>query len=448
MKPATLYNIDGIVGPTHNYSGLAYGNLASTGHRDQVSNPRAAALQGLAKMRLLARLGVGQAVLPPHDRPNVTVLRRLGFSGSDAQVIEAAGRADLALLAACSSASAMWAANAATVSPSAATADGRVHFTPANLASQLHRAIEAQTTARALALIFPGGEHFAHHPPLGALPQIGDEGAANHTHLRGGGGAVEIFAYGRRGLEPASASSRFPARQTLEASSAIARLHQLDPARTVFVRQNPKAIDAGAFHNDVVAVGEEDNLLYHEQAYDDAAFPGNLAAAFERATGSRPRLIAVPANRISLADAVASYLFNSQLVPVGPPAAPRLELVAPTECQQIAAVAGYLADTVGPGAPISAVHFVDVRQSMNNGGGPACLRLRVRLTDEERAAASPGVFLDEALSEKLTAWITRHYREELRPRDLADPKLLVESRTALDELTGILGLGPLYDFQK
>ena len=44
-------NFDGIIGPSHNYAGLSYGNLAATRNAGHVSHPRAAALQGIAKMR-------------------------------------------------------------------------------------------------------------------------------------------------------------------------------------------------------------------------------------------------------------------------------------------------------------------------------------------------------------------------------------------------------------
>src|SRR3954454_7944681 len=165
---AVEVNFDGLVGPTHNYAGLSQGNLASQRSKHRVSNPRAAALEGLAKMKLLASLGVRQAVLPPHERPDVGALRLLGFGGSDADVLWKARQQDPALLAGCCSASAMWAANAATVSPSADTTDGRVHFTPANLVSQVHRSLEAPTTSTILRAIFPDPDHFAHHPPLPA----------------------------------------------------------------------------------------------------------------------------------------------------------------------------------------------------------------------------------------------------------------------------------------
>ena len=135
-------NFDGLVGPTHNYAGLSWGNVASKSNVNAVSNPKEAALQGLAKMKKLADRGYVQAVLPPHERPHIPTLRALGFAGSDRQVLEQAAQADPAILAAVSSASAMWTANAATVSPSADTADHRVHFTPANLSAKFHRSID------------------------------------------------------------------------------------------------------------------------------------------------------------------------------------------------------------------------------------------------------------------------------------------------------------------
>jgi succinylarginine dihydrolase len=440
MMQAKEYNFDGIVGPTHNYAGLSHGNLASAKNKLSVSNPRAAALEGLAKMRTLHEMGMPQAVLPPHERPHVSTLRRLGFSGSDAEVIGRAYQHDPVLLAACSSASAMWAANAATVSPSADCADGRVHFTPANLGGLLHRSIETATTATVLRAIFTDPACFAHHEPLPAAPSLGDEGAANHSRLclEHGDAGVELFVYGRRGLDAAdNGPRRYPARQTREASAAIARLHGLRLDRTVYLQQNPDAIDAGAFHNDVVAVGYRDIFFYHELAYAEP-----IEETLERAFGQMPRLIRVPQAAVPLADAIASYLFNSQLVET---TTGKTVLVAPLECREIESVRQYLesAETA-----IDQVHFVDVRQSMRNGGGPACLRLRIVLTDEERAKVKANVFVDFALLDRLESWVGKHYREELAAKDLADPQLLLEGRAALEELTRILGIGAVYEFQR
>ncbi len=437
-------NFDGLVGPTHNYAGLSWGNVASKSNVNAVSNPKEAALQGLAKMKKLADRGYVQAVLPPHERPHIPTLRALGFAGSDRQVLEQAAQADPAILAAVSSASAMWTANAATVSPSADTADHRVHFTPANLSAKFHRSIEHKVTGRALKAIFTDESYFAHHPALPSVSHFGDEGAANHTRLCAGYGdpGVELFVYGQAAFnESAPAPVKYPARQTLEASRAIARLHGLGDRHAVFAQQNPAAIDAGVFHNDVIAVGNGSCLFYHELAFLDEG--GVLSDIRARLAGTELQPVRVSAAEVPIEDAVASYLFNSQLLntPDG------MLLAVPGECREVASVSRYLDSLLQQNGPITAVEVFDVKQSMRNGGGPACLRLRVVLSDEERRAINQGVVLTDALYERLTAWVNAHYRDELSQQDLADPMLLDEVRKALDELTGILGLGSIYDFQ-
>jgi len=438
------YNFDGIPGPTHNYSGLATGNIASENNAGLVANPREAALQGLAKMRALSARGFAQAVLLPHERPFLPALRALGFSGSDEAVLQRAARDAPALLSACSSAAAMWVANAATVSPSQDTADGRVHFTPANLASHVHRSLEAPTTTAILRAIFADAAHFAVHDPLPAAPQLGDEGAANHTRFAGDSGApgVEFFVYGKHGIGGGIAPAKFPARQTREASMAIARRHGLAPERTSFALQNPLAIDAGVFHNDVISVGHGNVLFCHERAFvDQHAVLADLAARI----GPAFTPVIVREREVSLADAVATYLFNSQLLsrPDG-----RLLLVAPAECRDNARVDACLAGLVASGGPIAEVLTFDLKQSMKNGGGPACLRLRVALTPAERAAIHTNVFLDDDLARALEQWIRDHYRDRLAPSDLADPALLDESRRALDTLSQMLRIGSVYPFQR
>ncbi|WP_322102030.1 N-succinylarginine dihydrolase [Paraburkholderia sp. J41] len=440
-------NFDGLVGPTHNYAGLSFGNVASQNNERSVANPRAAAQQGLRKMKRLADLGFAQGVLPPQERPSIRLLRELGFGGKDAEAIAKAAKDAPELLAAASSASAMWTANAATVSPSADTPDRRVHFSPANLTSKLHRAIEHEATRRTLATIFADREHFAVHEALPGTPALGDEGAANHTRFCAQYGArgVEFFVYGRseyrRGPEP----KRFPARQTFEASRAIAQRHGLSDASVVFAQQNPEVIDAGVFHNDVIAVGNRSTLFCHERAFVAQSAVYDELRAKLAAHDAPFHLIEVPESRVSVADAVKSYLFNSQLLSR---ADGTQLLVVPQECRENPQVAVYLDELAESSGPIDEVLVFDLRESMKNGGGPACLRLRVALTEAQRAATASGVWMNDALFARLDAWIAAHYRDRLAPQDLADPKLLDESRTALDELTQILGLGSLYDFQR
>lgn len=440
----TEVNFDGIPGPTHNYAGLARGNLAAERNAQLVANPREAALQGLAKMRMLASRGHGQAVLPPHERPFVPALRALGFGGTDAQAVEAAARSAPRLLAACSSAASMWAANAATISASGDTADGRVHFTPANLVSHFHRSIEAGTTTRVLRAIFADASRFVVHDPLPAAPQLGDEGAANHTRFeQGAGRGVDFLVYGRAAFATgASVPTRYPARQTREACEAIARRHGLAAARTVFAQQSPDAIDAGVFHNDVISVGAGTLLFCHARAYVDQA---RVIASLASAVGEGFATLVVDEADVTLNQAVASYLFNSQLLP-RPDG--RWLLLAPADVREHPSVGEYADRLVASGGPIAEVLTLDLRQSMRNGGGPACLRLRVPLNDAERATVGARVFLDDALANELEAWIRKHYRDRLIPADLADPQLLDESRRALDELTTLLRLPAVYAFQR
>ena len=436
-------NFDGLPGPTHNYSGLARGNLAAERNAQQVANPREAALQGLAKMRSLATRGYAQGVLPPHERPSVSALRALGFGGSDHEVIVAAGRDAPEILAACSSAAAMWVANAATISARADCGDGRVHFTPANLVTHFHRALEAPVTTRVLRAIFADEARFRVHDALPAAPQFGDEGAANHTRFAADVTApgVELFVYGRRGFASGPAPARFPARQTREASEAIARRHGLDATRTIYAQQRPDVIDAGVFHNDVIAVGEGTFLFCHERAFVDQ---GAVLTALQDAVGPAFRTIVIRDDELPVADAVGTYLFNSQLLPREDG---RFLLVAPAECRAHRATSELLDRLIADGTPVADVLTFDLRQSMRNGGGPACLRLRVPLTPEDRAAIAANVFLDDALDASLEAWIRRHYRDRLAPADLRDPALLDESRRALDELTQMLRLPAVYPFQ-
>jgi succinylarginine dihydrolase len=448
---ASEANFDGLVGPTHNYAGLSFGNVASRNNEKSASNPKAAAKQGLRKMKRLADLGFVQGVLPPLERPSLRLLRSLGFSGDDASVLARAAREAPELLAAASSASAMWTANAATVSPSADTNDGRVHFTPANLSSKLHRAIEHEETRRSLSAIFSDEARFRIHHALPGTPALGDEGAANHTRFCSEYGAkgVEFFVYGRSEYGPGALEpKRFPARQTLEASRAVARLHGLSEDATVFAQQLPGVIDAGVFHNDVIAVGNRGTLFCHQRAFlDQDAVYEQLRTKLD-ARGAGFNAIEVPEDEVSVEDAVSSYLFNSQLLthPGG-----RQLLVVPQECRENARVATYLDSLGSLGSRASAIDEVlvfDLRESMKNGGGPACLRLRVVLNDAERAAVNPGVWMNDALFAQLDAWIDSHYRDRLAPADLADPALLAESRGALDDLSRILKLGAIYDFQR
>lgn len=437
----TEINFDGLVGPTHHYGGLSSGNLASHQHRGEVSRPREAALQGLAKMEFLAGCGIAQALLPPPLRPAFSILRAAGFMGSEEEIVREAWQEAPGLLSACYSASAMWTANAATFTPGGDTSDGKSHFTPANLVSMFHRSIEPPATARALRGVFGDERFFVHHDTLPPGRLLSDEGAANHIRLAAGAGqpGIHLFVHGFAPFEE-ELNLRFPARQSLEASRAIARLHRIPAERCLFARQAPDAINAGMFHNDVASVGNGNLFLYHEHAFANGPeIVRQLVERFAEVCGGRLVCGEVLAVRVSLEEAVRTYLFNSQLVTL--PGGGML-LLAPEECRKSLAVESVIRKWVQDKAnPITRVSYVNLRESMRNGGGPACLRLRVSLSAEEQRALRGRVLLTPELSAELAAWIRKHYRETLPVSALADPRLIEEVRRALAELAGLLDLG-------
>lgn len=443
-RNAVEANFDGLVGPTHNYAGLSFGNVASQSHSAQASNPKQAALQGLAKMKALHDAGMTQGVLAPQERPDLNTLRRLGFTGSDANVLQAAGKQAPKILAACCSASSMWTANAATVSPSADTADGKVHFTPANLTNKFHRSIEHEVTGRILKATFSDERYFAHHQALPGVEHFGDEGAANHTRFchEYGQAGVEFFVYGRYAFDSSKpAPTRYPARHTYEASEAVARLHGLQDKGVVYAQQNPDVIDKGVFHNDVIAVGNRNLMFCHQEAFLNQH---EVLKQLTASMNNQFNVIEVPSARVSVEDAVKSYLFNSQLLSIDG----KTVIVIPEECQKTPAVWDYLTELRDGNSVINELKVFDLKQSMSNGGGPACLRLRVVLNEQEQAACNPNTLMSKALYSRLTQWVNLHYRDRISEIDLADPQLLLESRSALDELTQILSLGSVYPFQQ
>lgn len=440
-------NFDGLVGPTHNYAGLAYGNIASDYNSYTRANPLEAVKQGLEKMKLIHHLGIKQAIIPPHARPNLPLLQSLGFSGKNRDILKEVYKHEPRLLAACCSSSSMWAANAATISPSVDSADGRVQITPANLATNFHRAQETQTTAEILKKIFPNEEHFCHHDPLPMSVPFRDEGAANYTRFckEYGSPGVALFVYGKRGFPSDVAypePSNFPARQTNEASMAIARSHQLNFDKVVFAQQNPDVIDQGVFHNDVISVGNQDVFFYHEESFVDT---DKVIAEISSKVDFPMHFIEVKSSELSVKEAVSSYLFNSQLISLDNG---EMMLIAPSDCEHNREVQEYILQLIKSDKRIKQVQYSDCRQSMRNGGGPACLRLRAVVNDKELKSAHQKVFVDDKLIDTLTHWADKHYRDRLHVDELMDPKIIDESNRALDELTQILDLGSIYYFQK
>ncbi len=413
-------NFDGLIGPSHNYAGLSLGNLASAKNAGGASHPRAAALQGIEKMCGNVALGLHQGIFMPLDRPNADWLAKLGTDATQAPPD---------ILANALSASSMWAANAATVSPAPDTADGRCHLTVANLMTMPHRSHEWAGTLTQLQMAF-AHPNFAVHAPV--PPPFGDEGAANHMRLcaKHGEAGVEVFVYGLSG-------GPFPARQHMAASQAVARKHGV--ASALFVQQSEIAIAAGAFHNDVVAVANETVLFAHEQAFADKdGFYAQLRAAMPTV-----EIIEVPAASVSLADAISSYLFNAQLVTL--PDTQGMALILPSEAQDNARVWAYLtqlvADAQNFGGPIQRLIPVDVRQSMANGGGPACLRLRVVCNP---AQVDPRFMVDGNKLDQIYDIVQQYWPETIAPDDLSSAALHANIRAARAAMLNALELGILF----
>jgi succinylarginine dihydrolase len=415
-------NLDGLVGPTHHFGGLGVGNLASHAHRGQVSNPQEAALQGLAKMSLVHSLGIPQFFLPPLRRPNLNWLSQVGWSGTPDEQLRQSWAHDPEMLSAAYSSAFMWMANAATVSPRFDSRDHRTHLTVANLSSNLHRSQEASERYIMLREMFAPVSDVEVHAPLPSSTALRDEGAANHMRLwaatdRPG---VEIFVYGS---DNPTSRSQFPSRQSLRSVQAIARLHQLDPEYTFFIEQHPEAIAAGVFHNDVIATSHQHLLLHHERAFINAEPElERIEQAFKKRTGAPLLRIVVGEDQLALNEAIKSYLFNSQIVT--PAGSDGMTILCPKQCEEIPAanrlITSWLHDANNP---IQDVRYVPLEQSMAGGGGPACLRLRVELSESQIASIPEGFRLTPERIDWLESWFRKYYPRQLTGQDLADPEM-------------------------
>jgi succinylarginine dihydrolase len=433
-------NFDGLIGPTHNYAGLSQGNLASQKHLNQTSNPKAAALQGLNKMRLIMDQGIPQGFFLPHERPHLMTLRAIGFGGTDEEVINQVAKKNPALLKNVYSASSMWSANAATFSPSIDSNDQKIHITPANLNSMFHRSIEHEFTKTQLELMFDGVAKV--HEPIKNISGYGDEGAANHLrvsaqHLMPG---FQIFVYGSSAFE---VHQGIIARQAEEISQAVSTQHQLDPDRVLFLKQNEQAIHSGSFHNDIVSLANEEVFIFHQEAFADRVeLERVLHQLKDHVKGFHP--IEILSKDISLDDLVSSYLLNSQLITVKNN---EMMMLLPEEVQNHGNCMKWL-EEIKSSSPIKRLEFVDIHQSMMNGGGPACLRFKAVVNSDELDKINKKFLLSPEKLINLRALVSKHYRDRINPDDLLDIKLMEESYLFLDELTQLLGIGSIYSFQK
>lgn len=430
----TEINVDAIVGPSHHFGGLGVGNVASLEHQLQPSNPRQAALEGLNKAKLLHDSGLTQLLLPPPPRPRLDWLAQVGFGVESVgplqeQLVAAYQQAPRALSAAFSS-SFMWAANAATFAPSCDTSDGKLHLTPANLISSWHRGVESLERTEQFRMLFASLPNVQVHDALPAIFPLRDEGAANHMRLSDPGGAkgLHVFVHGSDESAGSANAQCFLPRHTRAASESLARLHKLDPERTFFLHQHPKAVDAGVFHNDVIAMSHLGLLVHHEFAFMDADEDlDRLEQQYAKHCGQDLQRIVIRQQDLSLEDAVRSYLFNSQLALVDGadknPGDPAMQIICPRQCETIPSAKNVLQALIDdPGVPIQRVRFVDLNESMANGGGPACVRLRMSLTTEEQGQLDRRFCLDEQLYERLSAAIEQSYPDHVTLKVLSEPQ--------------------------
>lgn len=432
----TEVNFDCLAGPTHNFAGLSFGNLASMNNEKNYSSPKKAAVQGLEKMYFLYKKGFKQGILPPHKRPFMPILEQMGFIGSEQEIIKQALDNQEILVKNISSSSAMWAANSATISPSIDCSDNLCHISVANLHNKFHRSIEASQTYEVLKQIF-SAKNFAVHQALTAHDIFSDEGAANHNRLCPNHDyqALEIFVYGKTTSLDTQKTLRYPARQSLLASQSIALRHKLHNNYVLFLEQNSLAIDEGAFHNDVVCVMNEQVILCHEQAFADNI--SLITQRYEKLYKQEPIIIQISATDLSLQDCVSSYLFNSQLLskPDG-----KMMLFAPMQTLHNPASAKVIKNILDDNNPIDEVYYFDVSESMSNGGGPACLRLRLLLNNNELNNILPSVLFTEQSYEKLRLFIESYYPQEFNLSYLLKPDFLQLCNFIHEEIFKILGL--------
>ena len=434
-------NFDGLIGPTHNYSGLSEGNNASKENYSSPSNPKKAALQGIKKAQTLISYGSQQGFFLPHERPFIPGLKKLGFNGTDEEILSLAFRHSKVLLNNFSSASSMWAANAATISPSPDTQDNKIHLTPANLNSMFHRSIETEFTYQQCKIIFPK-EYFEIHNPAVSISGYGDEGAANHLRISKSDNekGFEIFVYGESGFK---IDKTLVKRQALEVSRSIAINHKLDMENTFFLQQKHQAIEEGSFHNDIVSLSNKNVFIAHEDAFQNRDDLKKMLNILESKIDNF-QYIEISNSEIPLKDIISSYLLNSQLITN---VDNEMQLILPDEVKEYDNCLSWL-DKLKQISDVKLFDYVDIRQSMMNGGGPACLRLKVILNDEELESLNQNFLMNNERLESIKLLIEKEYRDVLYPDDLKDPSLLDESRRVLDELTKIFGTGSIYEFQK
>lgn len=443
MNDETLVevNLDSLIGLGHHFGGLSPGNLASTTHKNELSNPQAAALQGLEKAWLLQTITSRQLLLPPLLRPHESLLQTAGFIGSYESAMARALEVEPDLVSAIWSSSFVWTANLGIFTPSCDSASGKSHLTLANLCTNLHRSLESGERFESLQKWLSGAINV--HAPLPSSLSLADEGAANHTRffsLTNPECGLHHFVYGLspEGTPHSQKTSIYPARQSLRAAQWIARRHELIENHVMYTQQNPNVIDQGVFHNDVICTGHGSFLLCHEQAFVHGMNEVDLLRRrFQELTGDALCVELVSSQQLSVELAVKTYLFNSQLVltPQGP------VIIAALECERHPQTYTLLQDLKQRWS-LAGLYFVDLTQSMHNGGGPACLRLRLPMKPSQYQKLS-AFHLTPKRYQQLKTLIEKDYPTQLTKSMLIDKSYRDHAVAVQEKILQIFGLWKL-----
>ena len=435
---------EGLVGPQHLFGGLSLGNLASMNHAEIPSSPRAAALESLSKMEILLDRDIPVAVYLPQPRLCWRSLRRLGFHGSKEELLAQASKTEHSIwLRRCSSSSNMWAANAATIIPSNDSLDEQTHIIIANLSAMYHRSIEAPYTTAYFEEVFASHRDIQIHEALAAHSELGDEGAANHTRLSIDSTFLHLFAYGKLTDTVGTTTSKskpFPARQAFEASSAVARLGQLKEDNALFLKQSEYGIRSGAFHTDVLAVGAAHVFLMHEAAFED------LDSSIQKIKAKLPELHIVCATEkeLPIKNAVAAYPFNSQLIKISEK---QFLLIAPEESETDPFCRRFLERCQHDLAQKAQIDleliYTSLKQSMSNGGGPACLRLRLLLPEKTIEKLKNTVLLDHSKLAQLRQIVQNRYPSRFTIAQLSDALVHDYNAETIDEICSLFAVNSL-----
>ena len=365
--------IDTIPGPTNHFGGHAVGNIASMNSKNNILNPQKAALEWLEKVKKVAMIGGNQFVLPPQRRPLTHKKKTLTQSDISSSFI--------------------WMANAGLFIPRIDTQLENNQFIPANMKQSEHRNIEHPFHQYWLKKILKYSKCNFHK-----ILDINDEGSANSIRLwhKKNQCGVNIFVYGKP-------NARYPIRQSKSSCEKIINITK--PRHYILLEQTKEAIDAGVFHNDVIAFGFKNTIICHEKAFSNQKQElKKLKKIFTNSLNAPLNIVEIANNSLSLNAAVKTYLFNSQVIEINN----KFELICPIEVKENPNSYKITEKWVTNGL-FNKVHFVNIKSSLKNGGGPACLRLCLYLNDNEVKKIPTKFKLDKTKYKKISKIILEHY---------------------------------------